>query len=148
MRRSSFCAKQSSHWNCAFQCREVDKQEGKVMLGRALFKTFHSIFLKHQFQFQFVQTFIYFMKFRQLGSSFCSLSDCWVGMHNKIVTFGHKCTLAVPKFILSNFGNFYQYVIWHHIVNLHKIKVLGLQKVTFGGPGPGRVRAGDVRLVR
>ncbi len=35
-------------------------------------------------------------------------------------------TLAIPKFIVPNFGNIYQYVIWHHIVKLQKVKVLVL----------------------
>jgi len=48
---------------------------------------------------------------------------------------------VVPKFIFPNFGNFYKYIICHHIIKLQKIKVLGLQKVAFDGPG--RVREGS-----
>jgi len=51
----------------------------------------------------------------------------------KVEVNPNYCTLAVPKFILPNFGNFYQYVNWHHILKLHKLKVLGQQKVAFGG---------------
>jgi len=64
---------------------------------------------------------------------------------------GHKCTLAVQKFILPNFGNFHNDIIWHQILKLKKIKVLGLQKVAFEGPWQGLVKGmldwlGKVRL--
>jgi len=52
--------------------------------------------------------------------------------------------LEVPKYILPNFGSFYKYIIWHHIIKLHKVS--GLQMVALDAPS--RVRKDDVRLAR
>jgi len=44
---------------------------------------------------------------------------------------------AFPKFILPNFGYFFDKVIWHQILKLKKLKNLKLQNAAFGGPWQG-----------
>jgi len=56
--------------------------------------------------------------FRQSGNSVSLIS---VSQPFELqVPIEDKCTLAIPKFILPNFGNFYKYIIWHHILKLQK----------------------------
>jgi len=45
-----------------------------------------------------------------------------------------RFTLAVPNFILPNFGNFYSKSSGIKYKKLRKVKAVGVQKIVYGGP--------------
>jgi len=54
---------------------------------------------------------------------------------------GHLCTLAVPKFILPNFGKFLR----RHLASSVKMQIFIL--LTAGKGSPGRVRVGFALVI-